>query len=327
MDTRSLSKNNLIELLQQNFPIDYNLRNFYLYPFCNEYDFPKILDKLATTVAKQTDMLRVAILFGESNFLSILPELSIHADVILLADIEPLMHKHTSHLLNCLNIANSREEFTNYYSINNPIEHYTNVTRTGISCGKTLDDLLKNIYHHQDLGNYHFYDNQKRFNECKKSLKNLIISQINLNLFDEIKCNQLSSLLRKNNATISLCNFSNIHELDPDESKFIKSTSTLLHGIKDCFIMYTSRNWNPNRGALLGTNLITGLNDFYRTALKNEKIKFDRKVTSIQFWYRRVRDENLALKSIPDIKKSILAKNIWARRGKLEQQVRPDPIG
>ncbi len=66
----------LKELLEITFPVAENSTqsSFRFFPICNEYDFCTVIDDLALVPSsKKSNRISVAILFGESHFISLLP--------------------------------------------------------------------------------------------------------------------------------------------------------------------------------------------------------------------------------------------------------------
>ena len=118
--------NELMTTIEEKFPLTTSL-NFEFFPFCNEIGLENIVEFLRKQSLPLHTGPKVAILFGESRFISLLPELSPLTDVIILADINPLLHLHTLHLLNCLKKANNPIEYIKLYSENNPIQGCQNV--------------------------------------------------------------------------------------------------------------------------------------------------------------------------------------------------------
>jgi hypothetical protein len=98
----------------------------------------------------------------------------------------------------------------------------------------------------RSLKNYHFLNTIERFDLCKKSANNLSFMQIKFNLMDEDACRQLAVLLKNYNAMLTVCNFTNIHDYDPDMKKLKLSIPLLLNGSPDCYIMYATNIYNAN---------------------------------------------------------------------------------
>lgn len=364
------NRDELIDAIENNFPINpFPLLDFALFPFSNEKGKKKVIQFLQSiTPAKSKEsLIRVAILFGESDFLSKLPELSLHADIIFLADINPDIHKHTRHLLNCLLSAENPKEFDELYCKNNPIENKRTAASGAIN-GK-MDGLMRCLHNRKlTLGEYHFLQTQERFEKCREAAKKLGFINGDLNLMDVEQCYKLACLLKSKSAIISVCNLTNIHQYD--EHRYIGiSVPTLLHESPNCIVMHSNNfnhSNNPKKGMLSTVSI--GLKEYYkndasiffpkksadsnvRIAIKrnldnnpyeceedsyelNKSIKMpdpDKMITNksrniykhyaastIQFWYRRTRDENRALNEIKQkngsLDGSFLAKGICKRR-------------
>jgi hypothetical protein len=241
--------NDLLKDVAHNFPINNDPTTFnLLFPFCNEDYYDKVLQKLIiinklrksqVTQHKETDKIGVAILFGQSNFLSILPELSNFSDVIILADIVEKQHKHIKHMLDCMCVSESPEEFIKNYLENNPILN-ERVGSTDINLVADINYLTRNIKRGGSTKEYNFLSTQERFHKCKQAAKKLSFAQITLDLMNSDQCSQLADLLASYNATIEFCNFTNIHTYDESLDKLNLSTPKLLGNAENCLIMYAT---------------------------------------------------------------------------------------
>ena len=97
-------------------PDQHSASSFRFFPICNEFEFHTVISSLTRTPSSKKDSsLKVAILFGESHFLSLLPTLSNFVDLILLADIEIKLHAHNRHLLSTFKKADTISQFLKYY--------------------------------------------------------------------------------------------------------------------------------------------------------------------------------------------------------------------
>src|SRR5882762_5020630 len=85
--------------LNQYFSIS-NSERFPSYPFSNDMFYSEILNSLRL-IKPSAHKSKAALLVGESNLLSMLPELVLHAGIVLLVDIQSKIHQHTRHLLDC----------------------------------------------------------------------------------------------------------------------------------------------------------------------------------------------------------------------------------
>lgn len=251
----------LVKSLNQYFPIEFNKRSFRLYPFSNECFLDQVLNTLKNMEAKESDSNRVALLFGESNFISMLPELLTHSDLVLMADIAPLQHTHTKHLLNCLTRANTPEEFIAYYKENNPIEGIEDLDDDkklfNWDVNKLVEILTLKSRGISSAQEYFFLSSVERYNQCKEAATHLKFAHVNFNLLDPNQCQQFVSILNEYGAKLSLCNFTNIHHYD--KSAQLKLTVPLL--LKDspgCFLMYADDYISS-----LGTNISQNLDDYF----------------------------------------------------------------
>ena len=242
--------NNLMTTLKENLPI-YELDKFKLYAFSNENYYYNALSQLDNTPPIETSKLKAALVFGESRLLSILPEFAKHVNMIIIADIEFNLHAHTRHLLRCLKMASSIEEFIELYKTNNPVQDVS---------PWNIDLLLRGLNGEQtndSLREYHFLYSDNRFQQCKDALSKLAFVNINLNFLNKSECEKFSVILDKHSACLSICNFTNIHQYDMH--KHIKSTTDIvLLNSPNCFFMYsTGPDYNLN------TNFSVCKNDYF----------------------------------------------------------------
>ncbi len=99
------------------------------YPFHNEGDFDQTIDVIEKTepTVINDKKVKVALLTGESNIISMLPAIEIHAHIVILNDVNERVHLHTKFMLNCFRESKTINEFNKNYMINNPvIDQYTN---------------------------------------------------------------------------------------------------------------------------------------------------------------------------------------------------------
>ena len=188
-----------------------------LFPFSNEFGWDIIVPQIYGNLP--SDTLNVALFFGESNYLSILPEL-LNYDLIILADINPHLHTHTAFLFKCLLSTNNPKEFINLYEKENPLSDYE-----GTSLWRLRKDLLGRK---EALNEYHFLSSQDRFEACKNTAKEISIVNIYLNLFSIHGCYQLKTTLDEYQAKLQLCNFTNIHQYDLNNYNMVTTIPLLL---------------------------------------------------------------------------------------------------
>jgi len=234
----------LKELLEITFPVAENSTqsSFRFFPICNEYDFCTVIDDLALVPSsKKSNRINVAILFGESHFISLLPTLARLVDMIILADIEVKLHLHNKHLLSTFRQANTISKFLEYYCANfpsKPFRHPDVPTKQTVyaQCNVLFGRKSRAF---SSLKTHHFLSSMQQYQSCKLALERLSIVQIHLNLADPQACLQLSSLLRKYQAQLTVCNFTNIHHYV--EAKTLRSTtSKLLRYSEPAYVLYST---------------------------------------------------------------------------------------
>lgn len=271
---------NIIHAIKNRFPCSYGSaeEKFTFYPFSNEIGFPKILQTLNACPVKKTGQVRVAILFGESNFLSMLPELSIHAELILLADIEPRLHKHNKILLEAFEKANDIKTFNDLYpAIYSKNFGNINAAITSDIQSRSVRELLDE--RKKSLGEYHFLANQKRFEKCKEAYKKVLLQRIVFDLLSPKDCHHLAEILRQEHGVITVCNFTNIHNYDNEFSyqedgevvfhtqiEHI-ATTLLLNDSRDAFIIFSEPV------LALQNKFSHGLDHFLKTGLKEQMLR------------------------------------------------------
>ena len=242
------------------------IKHFTFHPCSNEEDYWKIF-KCLKHVRSHANLthLRAGLLFGESNFLSLLPILAELVDVILLADIEAELHEHTLFLLTTFIESTSTKEFLQNYCRNNPNSNFSLgdelPSRKGLSV--YADRILgENSCGYKSLGKYHFLTTQARYDTCKQALAKVSIIQINFNLMNMSACRRLTKLLRAHNIQITLCNFTNIHHY-VDAHKLRATTSELLKDASQSIVMYAKGPVDK-----LKTDFSVGLKDYYADCLR-----------------------------------------------------------
>ncbi|WP_419420476.1 hypothetical protein ACNVED_04030 [Legionella sp. D16C41] len=270
----------LVTLLQKEFLINCGLsEQFDLYPFSNEYNYESILTTLNMNYTKNTEKIRVAMLFGESRFLSILPELAKCADIVILADIEPRLHLHNKHLLTCFKQSVDSYDFIACYKKNNPIENeklpwLTNTQLPSIATLDLLEGLLVGSIGNSipSLGEkYHFLHNEKRFQSCKEAVNKLFFVQIHLNLMDSKQCYQLAEHLSRHNAELTLVNFTNIADHQYGKMALQQSIPLLLKDSPDCFILYSTGVMNNGAIEKLNIHITQNLDNYFnQSSIPNE---------------------------------------------------------
>jgi hypothetical protein len=266
------NKDKLIAAIKEEFP----LRNYWgfeeFFPFCNDYGFAKIIKILSQYQANKTQKETVSLVFGESNFISLLPALSNISDVLLLADINPVFHKHNQFLLDCFVSSSNPKEFENiYFRDKNP----------GLGCRMpflyqpfTRIILDKNIeFSRRSVGKSHFLNNQESFDKCKMALNKMVLVPIYFNVSKTESCLKLNSLLHQYNAELNFCNFTNIGEYD---EKLKNKVELLLKGHENAFILSSSRDRDIEDDGFPRSIISCGLKDFLSTDINKAYTQFDK---------------------------------------------------
>lgn len=188
------------------------------YAFCNEANFiPGSIPTIRNKEPLDTNKFEVAFVVGESNLLSMLPELYKHASVVICADINPAVNIHTNWMLKCLCDANSIEEYQKLYQENHPL--------AGIGIGwkgkrgeKTYSgsdfSLEMNSIAQSKVCANHFLSSPDRFLACKQAAAKLSFVTVQMDMFDPAKTSALSKTLEEQNAIITVMNVTNLSHYD-----------------------------------------------------------------------------------------------------------------
>lgn len=233
----------LKELLETTFPIENCAHTaFRFFPICNESNFCKIIDDLSLVPsAKGQEQIKVAILFGESHFLSLLPSLSRLVDLIILADIEEKLHAHNRHLLSTFRKADTISKFLIDYCADfpaTPFQHKDTPKKEIIY--SQVDVLLgRKSQAFASVKQHHFLHSTKQYQSCKQALDNVSIVQICLNLLDNEACLALANLLQRHQAQLAVCNFTNIHHYVEAAILHATTMNLLRYSKPDCILYST----------------------------------------------------------------------------------------
>lgn len=258
----------LTEQLTKQFAIDKNCHFSRLYLLSNESGFPDVLRQLREHPSPVTDpaKIRVALLFGESHFLSMMPELAKHADIVLMADIDHRIHYHTKKSLELFLSSKDSQEYLD--------KHRTVDWKNDGSIFLLYEDQLIEVKKELSLCDDDYYlASDKRFEECKEAASSLLIANINLDFYSLEKCKAFADMLEASNAQLTICNFTNIHSYtnphaSPDDQEQYfnmhhNTASVLLSGSPGCFIMYSRNPTDKNALNDLSTNITTNITDYF----------------------------------------------------------------
>lgn len=246
--------------LEAQFPYTNPKDTFNFFPFSNESwqtkhesetIIAKLKRKIASLSAQQQEVPGAALVFGESNFLSLLDTLDqMQIKLVILADIEPGLMRHTQHLLHCIGKAKTRQEFLSWYCIDNPatLQEMTCINTHGkrevgiLSNSNLLKTLLKSTPLFQklklSLGKEHFLFSEENFLRCKEVCAKLAFAHVQLDFLNKKECKKIASFLKEKNLQLKFVNITNIHDYD-DEGKRYDALRLLLENAKDCYLMYS----------------------------------------------------------------------------------------
>lgn len=202
--------------------------------FSNQHETQRQLDgMLRTQPISATASSRVAFLTGESFCLSMLPELKLHANIVVFNDLDPLVINNIRFMIHCLRHASNTEEFEALYydPEHNPIlkkRIQINGVHMLSSCGTMLnipcsalivnDQLLKQLLNSQYilLGNSHFLASDERFQACRQALSELQFTYTHIDLFKPAQVQRFTNYIKDEDYQITLCNVTNLFEYDAD---------------------------------------------------------------------------------------------------------------
>ncbi len=198
--------------------------------------------------------LSVALLFGESNFISLSFSLLNFVDLIVIADVEPRQLRNLQFILNCFKTSTSPAAFlTKYLSSENPILN----EKIGFSeCRASTEWLEKSLATLKEDRN-HFLSSEESYQRCKCNIPIVIIK---LNALSKKECQLFSQVLQHNNALVSFANLTNIHNYD-FHNKMMRSLFLLFDTPERTWIMFST--FVPDS---LETRIVKGLKRYF-TAL------------------------------------------------------------
>ena len=230
--------------------------------------FQDVVSRLQTmsNLPIPADKTGVALLFGESNILSILPELLRHnIQLVVTADINKFLHQHIKDLIKCLTSPDSvsRDTFLATYKAicPNGIRHKS--CFHGCDVNFQLDDFTAHL-EREKTNPYHFLSSEARYQECKKAALQLTFANINFDLMSIYDCKRLQSFFKNYNMEFRLCNFTNIHNYD--RTSMLPATIRILQTVtnRDCVVMFSSAT---DGCYALRSNLYVGFQDYLNTGL------------------------------------------------------------
>lgn len=202
--------------------------------WCNEWDFQDTLKKLDEIPAlKIYGKNNIAVVLGESFFLSCLPEFSKHIDTIFFVDLDNRILAHNLYMVSCLKLARTPEEFKNLLTdpanpilkLNIPIKtiqiagksairklsEHDRVTSGVLDASLLLLTLESNV---GILGNKHFLHSQARFDKCKAALEKFSFFTLEADVFDHELMMKLGAEFININAAVRILNITNLFDYE-----------------------------------------------------------------------------------------------------------------
>ena len=179
-----------------------NPRAFRFFPFANEINISKTIELIEKGEVKDTTKLNVAILIGESNIISMLPAIELHASIVICNDINSNLNSHTQFMIDCLKKSKTREEYESIYNMNNP------VVNTLYSVEELKAELSARAGYAKES---YFLFSEERYLACKSAAHRLEFVWTEIDLFNIEQCRLLASAIDAHNAVIKIINFNNLY--------------------------------------------------------------------------------------------------------------------
>lgn len=260
-----------------------------LHIFSNQAEVRKQFFTLEETpTLKVPNKDNMAILVGESSFLSFAPVLVKHVDTVLLLDIDARVLSHNLFMLNCLKKANSREEFSNMVlGPDNPIVKLKakipgyNILKPG-QCeehsGKIIDLALYESNFNSSflfLVDRHFLYTKENFFRVKEAVMRLKFLTLEVDFFNTTLMSQLGKTLLKHNVYVPVINVSNLYDYDGkfalreatrdklwfSSRRVYETLQQILSHPEECLILYGITNPEDEYQSLT-SRVCKGLRDY-----------------------------------------------------------------
>ncbi len=187
----------------------------------------------------------LALVFGNGNILSWAPEFP--ADVILLADCEPVLHYFLLSVRDLIVTADAREFSTEMRERllekirELEMEIYTK--NRGLHFDRELHKHTAGEY--RELSGSHFLSSQARLIECQRALMEKEIIPLGVDAFNVQAMGEVSDIVKKAGRKFSYVNLTNLADYDTNETLFY-SVCQLPFSEQNLQIISTSRNRNES---------------------------------------------------------------------------------
>lgn len=258
--------NHLKETLEKTFPLNSidNTNPAQLIPFSNELGQAYIIEKMKLIKFKKTESLKIAIIFEEFNFISMLNVMEV--DLFIIANNNSDFHSHIKHLLSCLTISDTPAQFIANYRINNPIQdkltikHESQIIRADMNL---LVDLLtgKQGYVKHSTKEHHFLSNERLYSQCKEAAKKICFAQIHLDQFSVDHCKQFSTLLYRHRALLTFLHFKHFQS---HSDLLRQSIPRLVDYFPHCIINYAKLDGISHADSTYRNYFSTGLSTYLK---------------------------------------------------------------
>lgn len=195
----------------------------------NELDVAEVQHYLAKLPTRLTpNELQIGILTGEAYCLSRLPELAKHVDIVLIADLQSMIHRHVEYMLKCMKAAPNREAFMlAYLSDDNPIikQRYPSmplrtldgesITSTTISevVDKTILEMMLRAGT-AGLQDLHFLSSEQRYQQCYAACQTLPVWNLTWDWTNPSSAKKLMEQLDGLPVKFEFCHVSNVDDYD-----------------------------------------------------------------------------------------------------------------
>lgn len=250
--------------------------------FSNQWAFTQVLaDLSALPCLKIPGKQNIAIILGESYFLSSLPELAKHVDTIIFVDMDEKVLINNMNMLACFKRASTPANFSDLYLTDeNPIVrmqievnsfttgNLSQITKvnnpTPVRIGvNELTALMETGL--EQIKKYHFLSSVKRFDHCKQAAQKMTFYCLKADILNEQFMQEIGNLFVENGISIRVFNITNLFDYEGN----FPSRERQSH----------NENWRP------GTKLLDCLNAIID---RPERIAILYAVTAIEYQFDRL---------------------------------------
>ncbi|HRD68749.1 MAG TPA: hypothetical protein PK657_01260 [Legionella sp.] len=190
-----------------------------IYIISNERKVDKIIEQMRTKKLPPGDTRnKSALIIGEGSVTSMLPELSLLCDNVILADINADVIEHNQLIIDLLLMSSNRAQFANLYKKNAGVYAYHMLEEYEQNGDWGQLGFKKLCARAEDLGTSFFLSSEERFLQCKKAAELLRIEPLIINVFDLEQVKVVQHDLKQSNRSISVINVTNLYEWDANKN-------------------------------------------------------------------------------------------------------------